>query len=73
MEEESRSITVVSTMLGLLRYKRLTMGISSSSEIFQGALEEALVGLKGVKTFGMIFLFTVDWMMDLTMRTSVTF
>ena len=25
------------------------MGISSSSEIFQGALEEALVGLKGVR------------------------
>ena len=39
LDEESRPITVVSFNLGALRYKCLTMGISSVAEIFQRALE----------------------------------
>ncbi|RMZ97581.1 Retrovirus-related Pol poly from transposon [Brachionus plicatilis] len=49
LDEESRQITVVSSHLGPLRYKRLTMGICSAAEIFQKALEKALAGLKGVR------------------------
>ena len=49
LAEESRPLTTFSSPLGALRYKRLTMGINAASEIFQGALEEALAGLKGVR------------------------
>ena len=49
LAESSRQITVVSTHLGPMRYKRLTMGINAASEIFQRALKDALAGLKGVR------------------------
>ena len=49
LADKSRPITVVSSHLDALRYKRITMGINYASEIFQQSLEEALAGLKGVR------------------------
>jgi len=50
LDERSRDITAISTHRGQYRFKRLHMGVSSASEIFQDALQQrVLYGLKGVK------------------------
>ena len=49
LDPGSRYITTFSTHVGLRRYKRLIFGLSSSAEIFQNTLQNALSGLKGVK------------------------
>ena len=41
--------TVLSTPMGLIRCVRLPMGLASASEILQGAMDNALSGLEGVK------------------------
>ncbi|XP_064644707.1 uncharacterized protein K02A2.6-like [Lineus longissimus] len=48
LDEESLHITTFVTHLGLYRSKRLSFGITSSSEIFQKAVEEATAGIKQV-------------------------
>ncbi|XP_064631700.1 uncharacterized protein K02A2.6-like [Lineus longissimus] len=48
LDEESRHITTFATHLGLYRSKKLSFGITSSSEIFQKAVEEATAGIKQV-------------------------
>ena len=47
LDEESRNMTVFSTHLGLRRFKRLSFGINSASEIFQNAISQAISGIKG--------------------------
>ena len=47
IDKNSRFITVFRTPKGLMRYKRLVMGISCASEMFQFAIENALDGLIG--------------------------
>lgn len=42
LEEKSRNITTITTPIGLFRYKRLPMGLKSSSSIFQKAMENTL-------------------------------
>ncbi|XP_022803357.1 uncharacterized protein K02A2.6-like [Stylophora pistillata] len=49
LDNSSRSITTFATHLGLYRYKRLSFGINSASEIFQKAVEEALQGIPGAR------------------------
>ena len=49
LNEQSRYITTFSTHVGLRRYKRLIFGLSSSAEIFQNTLQNALSGLEGVR------------------------
>ena len=49
LETESRYITTFSTHKGLYRYKRLSFGISSASEIFQHAIHEVIRDVKGAK------------------------
>jgi hypothetical protein len=47
LDEESRYITTFSTHIGLRRYKRLSFGVSSASEIFQSVIEHVIDGVKG--------------------------
>ena len=50
LDEASRYITVFSTHVGVFRYKRLNMGISCASEIFQHIMEtKVLHGLNGIR------------------------
>ena len=50
LDEDSRPITTFSTPIGLRRYKRLSLGVTSASESYQHTLEQkVLYGLKGVK------------------------
>ena len=50
LDEASRQYTVFSTPLGLMRYKRLAMGLASASEILQRAMDTVLSGLEGVSS-----------------------
>ena len=47
LAEESRYITTFATHLGLYRYKRLFIGINSTSEIFQEEISQAVEGING--------------------------
>ena len=47
LEQSSRYITTFSTHLGLWRYKRLNLGVSSAAEVFQNAIRETLSGISG--------------------------
>ena len=49
LEENSRNITTFCTHKGLFRYKRLPVGLSCASEVFQNAIQQALQGLNGVR------------------------
>ena len=49
LDNESRDITTFATHKGLMRYKRLIFGLSSASEIYQHAIQQALTGLEGVR------------------------
>jgi hypothetical protein len=49
LNKESRNITTFTTHVGLRRYKRLSLGISSAAEIFQYSLSSALEGLDGIR------------------------
>ena len=49
LAEDSRNITTFVTHNGIMRYKRLIFGLSSASEIYQYAMQQALQGLEGVK------------------------
>lgn len=42
LAEESRNLTIITTHIGLFRYKRLNMGISSAAEIFAYVIREIL-------------------------------
>lgn len=42
IDEESRHLTTITTHIGLYRYKRLHMGVSSASEIFAEVIREIL-------------------------------
>jgi hypothetical protein len=47
MDKESRHLTTITTHIGLLRYKRLHMGISCASEIFTEVIRVMLADLAG--------------------------
>lgn len=49
LDDDSRDITTFSTHKGLMRYKRLIFGLSSASEIYQHTIQQALIGLEGVR------------------------
>ena len=49
LSEESRGITTLTTHAGLYRYKRLMFWITSASEIYQHAIQQALHGCQGVR------------------------
>jgi len=50
LKENCRDITAISTHRGQYRFKRLHMGVSSASEIFQDAIQQRVIyGLKGTK------------------------
>lgn len=49
LAEPSRPFTVFHTPLGLMRYKRLAMGLASASEILQRTMDRVLAGLPGVR------------------------
>ena len=44
---ESRYITTFTTHMGLMRYKRINLGISSTAEIFQNVIRKTLEGIDG--------------------------
>ena len=48
LDEQSRYITTFTTHIGLRRYKRLSFGINSASEVFQNEIYKILQGLSGV-------------------------
>ena len=48
LEEDSRYITTFSSHIGLFRFKRLSFGLSVSSEIFQTTISQLLSGIPGV-------------------------
>lgn len=48
IHETSRFLTTFATHMGLFRFRRLVMGLSSSAEIFQRIMESVLTGLEGV-------------------------
>ncbi len=45
LNNKSRKYTTFATHVGLFRYKRLNMGISSSAEIFQNEITRILLGI----------------------------
>ena len=47
LDLESRNLTTITTHIGLLRYRRLHMGISSASEIFTEKIRVILAGIPG--------------------------
>lgn len=47
LAKESRNLTTVTTHIGLYRYKRLHMGVSSASEIFSEVIREILIDCLG--------------------------
>lgn len=47
IHEESRNLTTITTHVGLYRYKRLHMGISSASEIFSETIRRILENCPG--------------------------
>ena len=47
LDEESRPITTFVTHKGLFRYKRLSFGINTASEIFQNEIQKLLVDIPG--------------------------
>ena len=47
LDEESRPITTFVTHKGLFRYKRLSFGINTESEIFQNEIQKLLVDIPG--------------------------
>ena len=50
LDKNSRDITTFATPIGLKRFKRLIMGVSSASEIYQNTLEQKVFyGLNNVK------------------------
>ena len=50
LDEHSRSITTFVTPSGLKRFKRLIMGVSSVSEIYQNTLEQQVFnGIENLK------------------------
>ncbi len=52
LEPGSRDITTFSTHVGLRRYKRLIMGISCASELFNQLIENVVEGIPGVRNRG---------------------
>ncbi|XP_065193950.1 uncharacterized protein LOC135825146 [Sycon ciliatum] len=50
LAESSRLFTVFHTPLGLMRCKRLAMGLASASEILQRTMDRVLAGLPGVRS-----------------------
>lgn len=49
LHPDSRYITIFTTHLGLMRYKRLNFGICSAAEVFQITIRQILQGIAGVK------------------------
>ena len=49
LSPESRYITTFATHNGLKRYTRLNFGTTSSSEIFQNAIQQVIQGIKGCR------------------------
>jgi len=47
LDEKSRQFTAFQTPLGPMRYKRLNMGISCASEIFQKVIQDISAGIHG--------------------------
>ena len=50
LHPDSRAITNFSTNVKLFRYKRLSLGVLSSSEIFQHTISQVLNGIAGVNS-----------------------
>ena len=48
IDKKSRYITTFMTHNGLYRFKRLSFGINSASELFQNVIQNTLLGLDGV-------------------------
>ena len=51
IDKHSRYITTFATHMGLFQYKRLNMGISSSSELFQRIIANTINGIPGSLNF----------------------
>lgn len=51
VDEDSEKFLVISTHLGLFKYKRLPFGINSAPSIFQKFMEKLLAGIEGVVVF----------------------
>lgn len=49
IDDDSRDITTFVTHKGVMRYKRLIFGLSSASEVYQYAIQQALTGLEGIR------------------------
>lgn len=49
LDPDSRYITTFSTHIGLYRYKRLSFGISSASEVFQKTIQDVIKDIPGTK------------------------
>ena len=47
LRPDCRYITTLSTHMGLYRYKRLSFGINSASEVFQHAIKTVLDDVRG--------------------------
>jgi hypothetical protein len=47
LAEDTRNLTTITTYVGIFRYKRLHMGISSASEIFTEKVLEILADIQG--------------------------
>ena len=56
LNESSRCLTTFSTHVGLRRYKCLIFGLSTSAEIFQNTLQNALSGLQGVRNISVYIM-----------------
>lgn len=50
-DEDSQALTTITTHRGLFKYSRLVFGLKTASAIFQGTIEQALVGLEGVLVY----------------------
>ena len=51
LHPDSRPITTFSTHKGLYRYKRLSFGVCSASEVFQSVIQQTLSDITGVRNF----------------------
>ena len=51
LDDESRSITVFKTHLGLFRYKRLSFGINAAAEIFQNVIQQVIKDIPGALNY----------------------
>ena len=59
LSEESSYLTTFNSPFGRYRWKRLTFGISSASEVFQRKMHELVEGLTGIEVVANDFIVVV--------------